>query len=414
MMLDPIINERELRKKQGVHWTLWVALAVTFVATLFLYVREMRYTNVDMHVHAMIARDFDFSDLHTITSRLSYPLWHLAVSVLYQLGMPIEWATAVVCSLCKALTLLFTQRLIVAMSGREIREGWLTLLSFVLMVVTGIRIPGFNIFVYRGIGSPNVWHNPTQQAVTAAMLLVVPYLVHCWYDFERLRPKMGDKVMLPWYKIVWLAALMMASLACKPTFMQALIPAAFVMFLAELLRNKKQWRYFGQIVLAFVPSVLYFLLQYLYYTGVVVDFTSGVEFGITLQTMLDSVRNTLIMSAFPLFAVMFCYKKGLFKDRLLVLALLMTLFSVIEAMAFRETGLREGHGNFTWAANSSSFFLWVVMAGIWVRNFASACKHGGVSVARKAGWCVGWTLFVWHLASGVYYLYFLLTTENAF
>ena len=186
------------------------------------------------------------------------------------------------------------------------------------------------------------------------------------------------------------------------------------MFLVELLRHKRQWRYFGQIVLAFLPAVGYFLLQYLYYTGVVVEFTSGVEFGVTLKTMWDAVRNTLMMSAFPFLVIACCYRRGMFKDRMLVLGLLMTLFSVLEAMAFRETGMRMGHGNFTWAANSSSFFLWVVATGIFLRSFARERVKDGSALLKRAGYGLCWTLFAWHLASGVYYLYFLLTTSNAF
>ena len=83
-------------------------------------------------------------------------------------------------------------------------------------------------------------------------------------------------------------------------------------------------------------------------------------------------------------------------------------------MAFRETGLREGHGNFTWAANSSSFVLWVVMAGIFLREFVSGLKAKTLSSGRKAAYAVGFALMGWHAASGVYYLYFLLSTGNAF
>ena len=126
------------------------------------------------------------------------------------------------------------------------------------------------------------------------------------------------------------------------------------------------------------------------------------------------LRSTVMMSLFPLYAVFCCYKKGLFKDRMLVLALLMVLFSLLEGMAFRETGLREGHGNFTWAANSSSFILWVTMTGIFLREFVSGLKAKTLSAGRKAAYAVGFALAGWHLASGVYYLYVLLNTGNAF
>lgn len=217
--------------------------------------------------------------------------------------------------------------------------------------------------------------------------------------------------MLPWWKVIVLAVLGMGSLACKPTFMQALLPAAFVMYLVELIRHKEHWRYFGQIVLAFVPSAAYFLLQYLYYTGVVVMYTSGVEIGITLDTAWKAVRNTLMMAASPLAAVIACWRKGMMKDRALVLALLMVGFSVLEAMAFRETGMREGHGNFTWAANLSAFYLWVVMAGTFLRCFADDWKNG-MPLLRKAGYAITVGLLGWHVYSGVSYIYLLLTVPG--
>lgn len=418
MTLDVMLNEREWRKEHRPGWLLLVSAAAIYAATLFLYHYEMQFSLTDLAVHANIAADFDFTDLHSITSRLAYPLWHLMTSCVYQLGLPIEWAAPVICSLCKVLTFVLTQRVLVGLCRGKVKENTLTLAAVLVNVVTAVFIPGVNDRVYRGfgytIGSPNVWHNPTQQAVLVSALMVLPLLCHCWYEFERRYPEEGEKTLLPWGEVILLAVFLMGSLACKPTFMQALLPAAFVMFLVELCRRPRCWRYFGQIVLAFVPAVAYFLLQYLYYTGVVVEFTSGVEFGVTLDSFLSMLRSTVMMSVFPLYAIVCCFKKGMFKDRMLVLALLMVLFSLLEGMAFRETGLREGHGNFTWAANSSSFVLWVVMAGIFLREFVSGLKAKTLSSGRKAAYAVGFALMGWHAASGVYYLYFLLSTGNAF
>lgn len=418
MTLDVMLNEREWRKEHRPGWLLLVSAAAIYAATLFLYHYEMQFSLTDLAVHANIAADFDFTDLHSITSRLAYPLWHLMTSCVYQLGLPIEWAAPVICSLCKVLTFVLTQRVLVGLCRGKVKENTLTLAAVLVNVVTAVFIPGVNDRVYRGfgytIGSPNVWHNPTQQAVLVSALMVLPLLCHCWYEFERRYPEEGEKTLLPCGEVILLAVFLMGSLACKPTFLQALIPAAFVMFLVELCRRPRCWRYFGQIVLAFVPAVAYFLLQYLYYTGVVVEYTSGVEFGVTLDSILSMLRSTVMMSVFPLYAIVCCYKKGMFKDRMLVLALLMVFFSLLEGMAFRETGLREGHGNFTWAANSSSFVLWVVMAGIFLREFVSGLKAKTLSSGRKAAYAVGFALMGWHAASGVYYLYFLLSTGNAF
>ena len=413
MTYDPVVSGKKIWK-QMLGAPVLIALALVLVSSFFMFLREFSYENADLFIHATIASEFDFADLHSITSRLSYPLWHIAVSALYQLGMPLGYAAASVCALCKGITFLLTYWLVGAMAG-EGGSRWTVLgLSAFLMIVTGVLVMSVSDAVYRGVGSPNVWHNPTQQTVTAAMMLVMPWLAHCWYAFERQAEAGNERVLLPWWKIAVLAVLCMGSVACKPTFMQALLPAAFVMYLAEVLRRPRQWRYFGQIVLAVLPSVGYFLLSYLYYTGVVVEFTSGVEIGITAETAWVAVRNTLMMSACPLMAVIVCYRKGMFKDRLVVLALLMTAFSVLEAMAFRETGMREGHGNFTWAANSSSYFLWVVMTGVFLRTFPADVRAGALRTVRGLGYAAVGGLFLWHAYSSVYYLHYLLTSTNAF
>ena len=137
------------------------------------------------------------------------------------------------------------------------------------------------------------------------------------------------------------------------------------------------------------------------------------EIGITGESAWLAIRNTLMMSACPLAALIACRRKGLLKDRMLVLALLMTAFSVLEAMTFRETGLREGHGNFTWAANSSSFFLWVVMAGIALRCLKEDWEAGWTKIHTARAAVVG-VLFGWHVFSGIYYLCYLFASKNAF
>ena len=413
MTLDPIRARLELQPKKRFDLSAALALLAVVAFSLYMFWRESAYEYVDFRVHMMIAGDFDFTDLHSITSRLAYPMWHLLVAILYQLGLPLEWSAAIVSAACKGITFVLVYHMICAMSHGKAKNWVVTLLSLCAMVLTGLWIRPVSYFVYKGVGSPNVWHNPTQVAVTAAMMMVMPWLAHCWYEFERMMDEGKTNVMLPWWKVIVLAVLCMGSLACKPTFMQALLPAAFVMYLVELIRRKSEWRYFGQIVLAFVPAAAYFLLQYLYYTGVVVEFTSGVAIGITQRSAWLAIRNTLMMSAAPLMAVVACWRKGMFKDRSLVLALLMTLFSVLEAMAFSETGQREGHGNFTWAANSSSFFLWVTMMGVFLRTFITDVKEK-LPLWRKAACGLTVVLFAYHVFSGVYYLYHLISTNNAF
>ena len=413
MTLDPIRAHREMERKHRVNWTAVLAFLLVLIGSAALYAREVRYEFMDYRVHTMIAGDFDFTDLHSITSRLAYPMWHLLVAAIYQLGVPLETSAVIVSALCKAGTFVIVHGMLTVISGGQAKKWLVSLLSLIALMVTCLWIRPVSWFVYKGVGSPNVWHNPTQIAVTLAMMMVMPWLAHCWYEFERMLAEGKKNVMLPWWKVAVLAVLCMGSLACKPTFMQALLPAAFVMYLVELIRHKSEWRYFAQIVLAFVPSVAYFLLQYLYYTGVVVEFTSGVSIGATGREIWVAIRNALMMSAAPLCAVVACYRKGLFKDRQIVLGLLMILFSTLEAMFFHETGQREGHGNFAWAAGTSSFYMWVVMIGVFLRSFIADWKAGKMPLLRKAGYGVTLAFFAWHVYSGAYYYWVLMTSQYA-
>ena len=156
----------------------------------------------------------------------------------------------------------------------------------------------------------------------------------------------------------------------------------------------------------------YFLLQYLYYTGVVVEYTSGVEIALDPRTAWHTVRSALMMSAAPFMALITCWRKGMFKDRHIVLALLMVLISMVEVAFFRETGLREGHGNFGWATMSSSYFFWVIMLGRFTGSFRQNWKES--PLWRKALVILAVLVLAWHLVSAVGYYIFMLSTGNAF
>ena len=412
---DPVLAAAASLKKRAMDWPRMLAYAAVFAFSLWMYSWQFQFTVTDFHVHAVIASEFNFADLHTITSRLAYPAWHLCVAALYQLGLPLIWAASLVSALAKVAGMFLAYLLLSVIASEGVQRKWITLAGFLLMFVTGILVPGVNPGVYKGVGSPTVWHNPTQLMVTVSMLLCVPFVAHCWYEFERRLPEKGSKAMLPWGKVVLLAALLMFSLASKPTFMQAFLPACALFFLVQWMRHPKNSLFFLQMILAFLPAALYFLLQYLYYTGVVVPYTSGVEFGVTAQSAWIAIRGMLITSAFPLYVLLCCPQKDLRKDSMLAITLFMVMISVLESMFFRETGLRLGHGNFNWATMSASLMLWVLTLGRFLRTLAQTSK----AALQKAPWRslsvgLGFALLLWHGYSGAYYIWYLFSTHNSF
>ena len=438
MNFDAVEMNRDLRRErklQPLDWFGWTTLLALVAFSLYMYLWQFANQNSDLYKHAVIASEFNFADLHSITSRLAYPLWHLMVSALYQLGVPLGWAAAGICALCKGLTFWLVYRYISLMVNRPISRAVLTLCTLMILMVTPIRVPGVNDHVYWGIGSSTVWHNPTQLVVLVTAMLCVPYLTHCWYTFERLLPTKGERAMIPWRKVATLAVLMLLSLSTKPTFMQALIPAAAMFFLIQWIRHPRNSRFFGQIIVAFMPAVAYFVLQYLYYTGVVVPYTSGVEFGTSLADIWSAIRSLAMMAAFPLFALACGYRRDLWKDQAIVLSLWMALFSMLEAMFFRETGLRVNHGNFNWASMSAAFMLWVTVLPVFLNSIGqfredrlrlqTAAREGTMPSevlsrsfaslrTRSLKYLAAFMLLIWHVYSGVYYVYYLLSTGNSF
>lgn len=410
--LDAVRLDRQRGARPGDRgWAALVCFVAVFALSFMLYLREMGMSS-DLSIHAGIASEFSFADPHSITCRIAYPVWHVIVRSLMYLGLPLSYSAALVTAVFKLGGMLVTYSLYRAMLSDT--PAWVSALAAtVTMIVTGVRISSVNPFVYVGVSSPNVWHNPTQITVSFTMLLCVPYTVHCWYEFRRILPQMGDHAMLPWKKVIVLAVLLAASTLCKPTFMQTLLPAAFVFFLVQWIRNPRNSRYFGQIILAYIPAAVCFLVQYLYYTGVLVPFTSGVSMALTLDSVLFMTRAVVMMTAFPLMSLMCMKPKDIGRDKMLVLTLLITLFALVESIVFRETGMRERDGNFTWGCASASLLMWVVMTPKYIGAIKS-WRANGLALWQKIGCALSSGLLAWHIASGVYYIVYLLTSGQAY
>ncbi len=438
MNIDVVQRNRDLRRygeKSSFDAFFWVAFALLSIAVTYIYYKETASGQSDIYIHAVTASGFDFLDPHSITSRIAYPFWHLNFAVLYQLGVPLVPAATAVCVLYKMLGFLLVQRIVYLYLMPGASATLATLSALTAMFVTAVMIPSVNPAVYIGVGSPTVWHNPTQIVAALSALLCVFYTAHLVFLLREGQTGTAALVALPWKKVALLAAIVLFSAICKPTFLQAFLPAAGVYFLVLWIQNKKQTRFFLQIILAFLPAALYFLMQYLYYTGVVVPFTSGIAVELSLTRLWLSVRNMLMMAAFPLFVLLIAAKKEDFQDPALLLCLLIAGISVLEAALFYETGVRENHGNFNWASMNAAFLLWVVMPPRFIAAVhryryerarlaedaqkgavhSTALSHGQTRLKKQSlGFLAAIILLIWHLYSAMAYLYYLFSTGSVF
>ena len=409
MLSDPILA---FKGRNKANWLTYVLFAIVACFSMLIFYRAYNLVDGDMYTHAQVAGAFRFTDLHTITERTTYPLWHVSVSVLYQLGIPLQWSAALITTIAKMFTMVLVWKLVRYYTKDSVSVNVVNLATFFLMFVTGVRISSINENVYRPIGSPTVWHNPTQITVLAFAILCTTLLMHCHYQFMTLHKK--EKVVLPIKTVLLLTGSLLLCVVSKPTYVQALIPASILFFAYSWARHIKQWRYFCQIIFAFLPVSLYFLMQYLYHTGVLVPYTSGVALELTSKTFWSTIRNVLMMNAFPLCALAACYHKGLWKDSKLHLLLLMLLVSAVEAMTLHEIGARFGHGNFFWAGMSVSFLLWIYTLTLYAKTSIDFLHNSQKSVGRGLGLSIATVLLLWHMYSSFYYAIHLYVNRVTF
>ena len=391
----------ERPKPSALNWVVYIGM---FALSLTIFYALALRGGSDLSIHATWAAEGNFLQPRTFLRHGAHPLWHGLVAAVMLVGIPVKWAAALVTAVLKVAELWLIRRLISFFLQGKMKESTITWAAVCCAMVMSLCVPWINPTVYYGIGSPNTWHSPTQLIAMVMMLLCVPYAAHCYAEFERLAPLHGAQTLLPWKKAAALGSLLFLSLLAKPTFMQAFLPAAGIFLLAQWWRHPQNSRFFGQIILAVLPAVLFMVVQYMYYFGIIVPSQGSMALEVSLQKVLQTLVATLLIQAFPLYVLLTCTKPRDFKSPLLSLTLLLDAVGVLEFLLLGETGRRAADGNFGWGMMGGALMLWIVAMILFLRSFTAA-RQAGKGKLRHAG---GFALLGWHLASGLFYIVYLL------
>ena len=406
---------KRAKAKQG----MWVALGVMFVLAFAVSYALVIRVGSDLGIHTDWALEGDFLNPRTFFRHGAHPMWHMMVALIALTGMPVKLSAALITALLKTAGLRLIHRLMTAYWGERFNAWRIILAAFACAMVSALCLPPINPAVYIGVGSPNPWHSPTQMIVLVFMFLCVPYTAYCYAEFQRRLPQEGRGVSLPRKQAALLSALLVLSLAAKPTFMQTFLPAACLYFLGQWIRHPRNSRYFGQMILAVLPAVLLMVLQYLYYFGVIVPSQGNMILDAAWVKVWPRLRAVLLVEAFPLYVLALCLFKGLWKnlwkDPLMALTLLMNAVGVLEYLILGEDGRRASDGNFGWGMMGAALMFWVMMMirfhSLWAEEKAKrGSGQPGIGVA--SAYVAGTVLLLWHAASGMYYVGFLLSTQN--
>lgn len=381
----------------------WILLGGTFLLSCVVFFQMVQNPSSDISIHTAWAGECDFADLTTFVRHGAHPMWHTLVTLVALLGVKLEWAAVLITALCKTAEVWLIHRLVASALEEKFSRGVITCFAGVCSLVSCLCVPFFNPTVYLGVGSPNTWHSCTQLCAMVWMLLCVPYTAYCYDSFTDCLPVQKEAARISWRSSAVLGCLLFLSLLAKPTFMQAFLPAACLYFLVQWIRHPRNSRYFLQIIACVLPSVLFMIFQYLYYFGIIVPWQASMQLQFSLQKCLDGLLRAVLMMAFPLYALFVTRRQK--ADTCYVLTLAFTAVAVLEYLILGENGRRAADGNFGWGMMGASLMLWVVCL---IRFLKEA--HDRPAALRLLP---GWVLLGWHLVSGVYYLYYLLSSGAA-
>lgn len=400
-------------KKQGL-WGLWLCGGILFVLTFIMVKVEMGkghevllYSDFATHSSWAVG---EFTD-PLYNKFYSYPVWHLAVRAVNCL-LPIgrEYAGALVTACCIGAAAVILYQFL----RKELKErlSWTSIafLTIGLLVLTALYMPWFNKEVYLGQSSPTIWHNPTNMAVKPVALLAFLAFLHLYPSGGRLliskeRMPLDMSRMLPgeekagWPDFSVFAVILLLSCFVKPSFMQGFLPAVVLFLFLELIRTKGKsfWLSF-KLGLAFLPSGVYFLVQFFSVFG------EGTERGIGLDPFavmrLDTAHPLISMAqaaAFPLFVLCILGWKRVWRDKHLLFSLIFYVTALLEFILLIEVN-EPASGNFEWGLQLAMFAFFVMAA---VRFYQKQDKKRWVNA-------IGNGLLLYHIGSGVYYYLYLL------
>ena len=400
----------------------WVALFLLglFALAWFISLKMARNSGSDIGIHAAWAAECSFLHPKTFFRHGAHPLWHVMVSLLLLVGMPLDYAAALITALSKTLEgylvyRLFRQRV-------KFHTLLLLLMSLICVTVACIRIKDYNMVVYfanpnnkttYSLGTPNTWHSCTQYLAQVFMLVCVPYAAHLYDRFENELPLQGENSNIPKKEGIFFGTLLIGSLLAKPTFMQAFLPAACLFFLYQWIRHPKNSRFFVRVLLCVLPSILMMIAQYLYYfTNTVVE-QGGMVFSLTPNKLKITLAGAAMMRIFPWATLLMTRKKPLNTFEKLTLAY--DAVAIVEYVLLGEGGPRADDGNFGWGMMGAALMLWVVTliryAHLWEEKLPTGqpkCR-----LCQIGHRVMGLLLMAWHWYGGIYYLCFLFQTTRA-
>ena len=371
----------------------------------------------DMKAHAFFAEEFYMRNDLMLKAwlRVPYCFWHLIVKTLSsRCGYPLYDAASFTFAWFGVFSFAVTTWFINAITKNY--TGKNTLLSsavgsLMLSFIGPLSCWWFGD-AYSSSFSPNPMHNPTHMAVKGFGFLVL------MAGMDIIRKYQGKNTIF--FKkdknlYLYFGIFLFLSTITKPTFMYMLLPAGFIVVLADLIGGlvrkdgtaDKAGNAIWKIAVAGIPSIVYLLIEYMafYYWG---DATNASSIIITKPLAvwhmyaIDVPTAILLGMCFPIY--MLLTHPGYFLKTLEgKLALVCYAVGVLEFTFLAESGDRMDAANFSWClmAGMGVFFAVAVVRLILTTLSTRRTKPHIANVMT------GWFLLFLHVYSLLSYYHIL-------
>lgn len=388
-------NQDEVYRKK-LDFALFLLCSTTIFAITY-HVVISRYDHSDFILHAQTATMFLEKGLFSLLRETSYPIWQLLIAgISVLLGAPIEVGAAIGTGLLNVLSYLFIYRYLV--QDNQKRKRWILVLTSLFMLIGPLYMPWFNSDVYLGQGTPNIWHNPTT-------LCVRPFAVITYMLIIKILDKYESGEAIGKKNWLLLSGFVLICNLAKPSFFQILVPGLGIYLLILLANTKgKAFLFCVKIVVAFIPSAMVILLQFV--ISFMISGSAGEGNGIIISWFEvlraytpDLPTSLFLVFAFPTYVLITNYKELRNKD--VQLTLYMFIAGFLEAAMLAESGYRRLHGNLTWGYMLAIFFVYMTAFKYFIKKNR---EYDYESIKERVIVAIGWVLLILQLFIGIYYI----------
>lgn len=263
------------------------------------------------------------------------------------------------------------------------------LICLTLVLLAPLFIPFVSKDFILGMGSPNLWHNPTY-------IMIQPFTLYVTYNFmHELEKKVIGR------KFYVLSFLLLISCFFKPSYAEVFLPSIVLYGVFITFKNRELTK-LKKIFLFIVPTVIFLLLQFLmlYSNGHIIFSFLGVIRHHTSDPLLCLLRTI----AFPLMTALLLRKE---MSKCLQFCWVMLVFSLLQFAFLAQSGAQFTAGNFAWGFCLALMLVFIFSAIDllkWMQsnNFAD-------SKFKKVILMSILILFLWHLLSGITYTHMIFS-----